>query len=159
MRVLFLLFALLPILEIAVLVHVGGIIGGWNTIALVLFTAFIGAFFVRQEGLSTLQSAQRKMQRNEIPGGEMLEGLMLVIAGVLLVTPGFITDILGLCLVLPPSRKWIARHAARHMSMRVVTAAQYHQQPSSQGFKRSSDSNVIEGEYTDRSGNDNSRLR
>lgn len=153
MRILFLLFALLPILEIALLIQVGGVIGGWNTIALVLLTAFVGAFFVRREGFHTLQKAQQKMQHNEIPGREMLEGLMLVIAGVLLVTPGFITDFLGLSLVLPPSRKWIASQVARHMTMKVVTSASYRQQTqSAQDFRRSQQGDVLEGEYTDKSG-------
>ena len=95
MRFLFLLFAILPIVEIALLVQVGGIIGGWNTIGLVILTAFIGAYFVKREGIATLQTAQAKMQRNELPGKEMVEGLMLVVAGILLVTPGLITDVLG----------------------------------------------------------------
>lgn len=95
MRVLFLLFAILPIVEIALLVHVGDIIGGWNTVGLVILSAFIGAYFVKREGINTLQTAQAKMQRNEMPGNELVEGLMLVVAGILLVTPGFITDIFG----------------------------------------------------------------
>ena len=68
MRVLFILFALLPILEIALLINVGSVIGGWNTVGLVLLSAFIGAYFVKREGVSTLQTAQEKMQRNEVPG-------------------------------------------------------------------------------------------
>ena len=68
MRVLFLLFAIMPIIEIALLIKVGGIIGGWNTVAIVLLTAFIGAYFVKREGLQTMQTAQEKMQRGEMPG-------------------------------------------------------------------------------------------
>ncbi len=84
MRVLFILFALLPILEIALLINVGSVIGGWNTVGLVLLSAFIGAYFVKREGVSTLQTAQEKMQRNEVPGKELVEGLMLVVAGILI---------------------------------------------------------------------------
>ena len=90
----------MPIIEIALLVKVGGIIGGWNTIGIVLLTAFIGAYFVKREGIHTLQIAQEKMQRGEMPGKEMVEGLMLAVAGVLMVTPGFITDIFGILLVI-----------------------------------------------------------
>ncbi|MFT7218234.1 MAG: UPF0716 protein FxsA, partial [Paraglaciecola sp.] len=89
---LFFLFALLPIIEISLLITVGGKIGGWNTIAIVIITALAGSYLVRQQGLSTLLQAQQKMQQGAIPGQEMAEGLLLVIAGVMLVTPGFITD-------------------------------------------------------------------
>ena len=120
MRFLFILFAVLPILEIALLVNVGSVIGGWNTIGLVILTAFIGAYFVKREGISTLQTAQAKMQRNEVPGKELVEGLMLVVAGVLLVTPGFITDIIGFMFALPGSRHLLAAQVSKHMKMRVV---------------------------------------
>ena len=85
---LFLLFAILPIIEIAILVNVGEQIGGWYTVAIVIITAFAGAHLVRQQGISTLMQAQQKMQAGAMPGQEMAEGLLLVIAGVLLVTPG-----------------------------------------------------------------------
>ncbi|MCW8093236.1 FxsA family protein [Alteromonas sp. ASW11-130] len=161
MRNLFLLFAIMPIIEIAVLVQVGDVIGGWNTIALVLISAFVGAYFVRREGVNTLKTAQQKMQSNQIPGQEMLEGLMLVVAGVLLVTPGFITDTFGLLLVLPPSRKFFAQKLKKHLSMQVVTGASFH---SHEHYKASShpqdkDSDIIEGEYQDKSDtNNNKRL-
>ena len=93
MRVLFILFALLPILEIALLINVGSVIGGWNTVGLVILSAFIGAYFVKREGVSTLQTAQEKMQRNEVPGKELVEGLMLVVAGILL---GFAVGMRGI---------------------------------------------------------------
>lgn len=159
MPVLFLLFVVLPILEIALLVNVGGMIGGWNTIGLVVLTAFVGAYFVKREGVSTLQTAQAKMQRNEMPGKELVDGLMLVVAGILLVTPGFITDILGFMFALPGSRHLIAAQVSKHMKMRVVMpnpsagAGGFYQQPGSNQspFTRPSneDGDVIEGEYSD----------
>lgn len=162
MRVLFLLFAIMPIIEIALLVQVGGIIGGWNTIALVILTALIGSYLVRREGLATLQTAQAKMQRNEIPGNEIVQGLMLVIAGVLLVTPGFVTDILGLLFVMPGSRQYLARNISKHMKARVVTSSTFTsgQSPFSQhgdpfkGPAKDENGDIIEGEYTDKSEND-----
>ncbi|NMH60824.1 FxsA family protein [Alteromonas ponticola] len=159
MRNLFLLFAIMPIIEIALLVQVGDIIGGWNTIALVLLSAFIGAYFVRREGVHTLRTAQQKMQSNQLPGQEMLEGLMLVVAGVLLVTPGFITDIFGLLLVLPPSRKLFAKKLKKHLSMQVVSGAgfQSHQFYQSSAQPRRSEEDVIEGEYQEKSDNDNNK--
>ncbi|AMJ88498.1 FxsA family protein [Alteromonas sp. Mac1] len=163
MRFLFLLFAILPIVEIALLVQVGGIIGGWNTIGLVILTAFIGAYFVKREGIATLQTAQAKMQRNELPGKEMVEGLMLVVAGILLVTPGLITDVLGFMFALPGSRHLIASQLSKHMKLRVVTqagGAQYNpfENPFNQqqsGQPGSSDNgDVFEGEFSDKTQND-----
>ena len=167
MRVLFLLFAILPILEIALLINVGSIIGGWNTVGLVILSAFIGAYFVKREGVSTLQTAQEKMQRNEVPGKELVEGLMLVVAGVLLVTPGFITDIFGFLLAMPGSRHFFAAQVSKHMKMRVVAPGMGPGMgPNGAGFNQGESpfgqtpfgngpqshqqgDDVIEGEYTD----------
>ncbi len=159
MRNLFLLFAIMPIIEIALLVQVGDIIGGWNTIALVIISAFVGAYFVRREGVSTLTTAQQKMQSNQIPGQEMLEGLMLVVAGVLLVTPGFITDTFGLLLVLPPTRKLLAKKLKKHLSMQVVSGASFqsHQQYNASARPQSKEDGVIEGEYQDKTDSDNNK--
>ena len=161
MRVLFILFALLPILEIALLINVGSVIGGWNTVGLVILSAFIGAYFVKREGVSTLQTAQEKMQRNEVPGKELVEGLMLVVAGILLVTPGFITDIFGFLLAMPGSRHFFAAQVSKHMKMRIVTpgmgggAAGFGQSPfGDRPNSPNSDGDVFEGEYTDHTTND-----
>ncbi|MEQ3652507.1 MAG: FxsA family protein, partial [Glaciecola sp.] len=80
---LFILFAVLPILEIMLLINVSDNIGGWNTFALVLITAFLGAYFVRREGTATLQDVQVKMAQGQMPGKELSEGLLLLVAGVL----------------------------------------------------------------------------
>jgi|TARA_A200000159_G_scaffold1294_1_gene1457 UPF0716 protein FxsA len=172
LRVLFLLFAILPILEIALLINVGSIIGGWNTVGLVILSAFIGAYFVKREGVSTLQTAQEKMQRNEVPGKELVEGLMLVVAGVLLVTPGFITDIFGFLLAMPGSRHFFAAQVSKHMKMRVVAPGMGPGMgPNGAGFNQGESpfgqtpfgngpqshqqgDDVIEGEYTDNTTND-----
>jgi len=167
LRILFLLFAILPIIEIALLVKVGGIIGGWNTIAIVIITAFVGSYLVRREGLHTLQTAQDKMQRNELPGNEIVQGLMLVIAGVLLVTPGFVTDILGMLFVLPGTRQHIASQVSKHMKTRVVSSAGFagqgpfdsQQSPFTEAPK-DQNGDVIEGQYTDKTERDEDhRLR
>ena len=145
---LFLLFVALPIIEIAVLVNVGEMIGGWNTIAIVIFTAFAGAYLVRQQGLSTLTQAQQKMQTGQMPGQELAEGLLLVIAGVLLVTPGFVTDGLGFLFCLPMTRPVIAKLLIKNFPMNVVAN---HQQPfqQSQPFEHTNrnQGNVFEGEF------------
>lgn len=150
---LFLLFVILPIMEIALLINVGEQIGGWNTVAIVIVTAFLGAHLVRQQGLSTLMSAQQKMQSGSIPGQEMAEGLLLVVAGVLLVTPGFITDIFGLILCLPVTRPFIARYLLNHLSVKVMqgnaqqrTYTHYYSNEQ-QRAKSDSTGDIIEGEY------------
>lgn len=148
MRFLLLLFILMPIAEISLLLQVGDLIGGWNTVGLILVTAFVGAYLVRQEGISTLQAAQQKMAQNQVPGKEMLEGMLLVIAGVLLVTPGFITDIVGFTFAIPLTRKLIAAQAAKHMTVRTFSAAQQGHYSAYQQSNGTGD--TIDGEYTDK---------
>lgn len=150
---LFLLFAILPIIEIAILVNVGEQIGGWNTVALVLLTAAMGAYLVRQQGISTLMQAQSKMQSGQLPGQEMAEGLLLVIAGVLLVTPGFVTDGIGFLFCLPFSRPWIAHKLLSKMQVKVVTGqshGSFHQQQWGGQQTGPEEEDVIEGEYVDK---------
>jgi len=143
--ILFILFAIIPIAEIALLIHVGGEIGGWNTIALVLITAAVGAFLVKREGLATMQAAQSKLQQQQMPGQELVEGACLLVAGVLLVTPGFMTDIVGFLLVIPPTRKAIAKAASKRLSGRIVTQHSYSQYQSYR--QESNDGDVFEGEF------------
>ncbi len=146
---LFLLFAILPIIEIAILINVGDQIGGWYTVAIVILTAFAGAHLVRQQGINTLMQAQQKMQSGTMPGQEMAEGLLLVIAGVLLVTPGFITDGIGFLLSLPMTRPLIAKGLVKHLSLKVINPsfdgnfAQHQHNPSSTGQSE----DIIEGEF------------
>ncbi|WJG09250.1 FxsA family protein [Aliiglaciecola sp. LCG003] len=160
---LFILFAILPIAEIALLVNVGEQIGGWNTVAIVILTAFIGAYLVRQQGISTLLQAQQKMQSGVMPGQEMAEGLLLVVAGILLVTPGFITDFLGFMFCLPITRPFIAKGIMKHIKVGVVAGQQgYSQQQGAaqqwsqwqQSNRDGQDGDVIEGEYVDKDASD-----
>lgn len=145
-NLLFLLFVIVPIIEISLLIQVGDWIGGWNTIGIIIITALIGAHLVRQQGLQTLMQAQRKMQQGEMPGQEMAEGLLLAVAGVLLVTPGFVTDFLGLLFAFPGSRTAIARKLMARMVVTNVQQGSY--QSYQQQWQRSSqDSDIIEGEF------------
>jgi len=106
-RLLFVLFIIIPIIEISVLMQIGAVLGVWPTIAIVIFTAWLGAKYVRQQGLSTLNSVQTKMAQGQMPSDEIVTGLMLLVAGVLLVTPGFVTDFFGLSLLVPAVRNAI----------------------------------------------------
>ena len=144
---LFLLFAILPIVEIAILINVGEQIGGWYTVAIVILTAFAGAHLVKQQGLSTLMQAQQKMQAGTMPEQEMAEGLLLLIAGVLLVTPGFITDGIGFLLSLPMTRPLIAKGLIKQLTLKMVnpTFKGSFNQQSFHSEQQSAD--IIEGEF------------
>lgn len=101
------IFLLVPIVEIFLLIQVGGIIGAPWTILLVVLTAVIGVRLLKIQGVSTLARAQNKMQTGQMPAQEMLEGMGLVVAGAFLLTPGFFTDTVGFLLLFPPTRAWL----------------------------------------------------
>ena len=104
-RLLFLAFLLIPIAEIYVLIQVGSVIGAFSTIALIIFTAVLGSVLIRAQGLSTLARVQNSMQRGEVPAVELMEGMCLLVAGALLLTPGFVTDSFGFILLVPALRR------------------------------------------------------
>ncbi len=110
MRLLFLLFIILPIAELLLLFKVGSLIGALPTIAIVLLTATLGVRILRHQSFSTLRRAQARLQGGELPGQELVEGFLISIGGALLLTPGFITDISAMCLLLPFSRRALVRH-------------------------------------------------
>lgn len=105
MPILFLLFVLIPIIEITVLINVGQLIGVWYTVGLVFLSAFIGINMLRLQGFSVLARAQSRMNAGEMPGQEMVEGVVLAVGGALLITPGFVTDVIGFCCLIPFTRK------------------------------------------------------
>ncbi len=111
---LLLLFVALPLAEIYVLVQVGSAIGGIATVALVVFSAVLGSLLVRHQGFRTLQEIRRSLDRGEAPAIPMLEGGVLVIGGILLLIPGFITDLIGALLLIAPLRRaMIVRFVSR----------------------------------------------
>jgi UPF0716 protein FxsA len=122
--ILFLLFVLIPVVELSVLIRVGEVLGTWTTVGLVLFTAVLGVSLVRSQGLSTLMQVQQKLARGEAPGQEIVEGMMLAMAGVLLVIPGFVTDFIGLLLLTPLTRRPIAALVFKRMQLRVIAGLQ-----------------------------------
>lgn len=116
MKFFFLIFLLVPMVEIYFLIKIGGVVGvGW-TILLVVFTAMLGAFLVRAQGFSTFARVQMQLARGHLPAMEMLEGLLLFVVGALLLTPGFFTDAVGFVFLIPPLRRKIIAHImAREM--------------------------------------------
>lgn len=107
-KILFLLFLVIPIVEIAVLIQLSEVIGGWTTIVLVVITAYLGAQMVKQQGLQTIAQIQQKTAAGQIPGEELFSGVCILISGVLLVTPGIMTDIVGFLLLTPMVRQRMA---------------------------------------------------
>ena len=142
---LFLLFVIMPIAEIAVLINVGEIIGGWNTVLLVILSAMIGAYLVKREGVSTLAQAQLKMQQGQVPAEEIGSGLLLLVAGVLLVTPGFITDVFVLLLTLPYTRKKIGGVLFHALNGKMHASAHFSQSGFGQTYAQNDD--IIDGEF------------
>ena len=116
---LFLIFAVVPMIELALLIKIGSFIGIFNTITIVILTAIIGAYMVRLEGLGVMYRIQKNMQEGIFPAEEMINGTMILIAGALLLTPGFFTDIIGFIMVFPFSREYIKKIAKRYIKKKM----------------------------------------
>ena len=116
---LFLIFALIPVIELALLIKVGSLIGALNTIIIVILTAMIGAYLVRLEGLGVMYRIQKNMQEGIFPAEELINGAMILVAGAMLLTPGFFTDIIGFLMVFPVSREFIKKIARRHIKKQM----------------------------------------
>lgn len=110
---LFALFVIVPLIEVALFIKVGGLIGILPTLALTVLTAIAGTVLARHEGLATLRLAQESLDRGEIPVAEVISGVVLLVAAVLLITPGFFTDTVGFVLMLRPVRLWLGTRAMR----------------------------------------------
>ena len=109
MNTLLLLLIGIPIVEIYLFIKVGSQIGAFNTIFLVFITAFLGVIYARYEGFNTLKSGMSQIVKNELPVYEIISGAALAFAALLLILPGFATDLLGLLIIFPPTRKLILR--------------------------------------------------
>jgi len=101
---LLIIFIILPIIEISIFIQVGGFVGTFNTILIIFLTAAVGVYFVRQQGFRTFQKIAVELQNQKIPVQGMFDGLVILISGILLVTPGFLTDIIGFLGLIPQTR-------------------------------------------------------
>lgn len=157
MRFLFIFFIIIPLVEMSLLFAVSDQIGGLATLSLVVLTAVIGVQILKQQGLATLSRANQRMAAGELPAQEILEGMMLAGAGALLLTPGFITDAIGFCLLAGPFRRALA---SKLISMGVATrmsssnSAGFTMWSSStfrtgSGGESTSRAEVVEGEFTE----------
>ena len=109
MNTFFLIFIVLPVLEIFLMIKLGGEIGALNTIILIFLTAFIGIYFARIQGIQTLREGITNLYQNKVPIYELISGASIAFAAVLLIVPGFFTDLVGFLLLLPFTRKIIFR--------------------------------------------------
>ena len=104
MNAILLLIILIPVVEIYLFIEIGGKIGAFNTISLIFITAFVGVLYARYEGFNTLRSAMSQMVKNELPIYEIISGAALAFAALLLIIPGFATDLVGFLIIFPPTR-------------------------------------------------------
>lgn len=106
-RILLIAFIAMPLIEIAVLINVGSWLGLWPTLGLIVLTALIGTWMLRQQGFAVMTRAQQRFAQGKMPLDEIFEGFCLVISGALLLTPGFVTDAIGGSLLIPAVRRWL----------------------------------------------------
>ena len=132
MNTLLLIILFVPLLEIYLFIEIGGQIGAFNTILIILFTAIVGIYFVRLQGLNTLKSGVTQIYQNQIPVYEMMSGAALAVAAVLLIVPGFATDLVGFILILPLTRNLVFKFLKKKYTKKRIK------------------DDLIEGEYEDK---------
>jgi UPF0716 protein FxsA len=137
-QTLFLVVLIIPFVEIYLLIQVGSIIGPFTTILLVVCTAVLGTWLLKQQGFATFQRFQENLAQGVIPAYEMVEGPIILAGGALLLTPGFITDIIGIACLIPSLRRKIAQYVIENY---LVQADAHFQQ------EKSTEHNVLEGEF------------
>ncbi len=139
-QLLFLVFLTVPFVEIYLLLQVGGWLGVFPTVLMVVFTAVLGGWLLRQQGFATWQRFQTNLAQGVIPAYEMIEGPILLVGGALLLTPGFFTDFIGFACLIPPLRRKMAQYLIENHVIQPVGG-----QPFQSSTARRGD--FIEGEY------------
>lgn len=114
-----LLFIIIPLLELYLIIKVGGYIGAFWTVMIVIGTAVVGVNLLRMQGFNTLRRAQQNMERGAMPAMEMMEGIVLAVGGALLITPGFLTDALGFICLIPFTRQALIRAVIKRGSVQM----------------------------------------
>ena len=146
---LFPIFVVVTIAEIAVLISVGEVFGTWPTVLLVIITALIGSTLLKQQGWSTMAKAQQSLAEGRSPAVEMLEGVVILVSGVLLLTPGFLTDGLGLLGLMPWSRLYFINHFLEKNAERVFSKknSAFINRGENSETKKTNKDETIEGEF------------
>ncbi|MFT5869608.1 MAG: UPF0716 protein FxsA [Paracoccaceae bacterium] len=137
---LFILFLSVPLIEIALFIQIGGLIGLWPTLAIVILTAIIGTWLVRSQGAAVLNNVQRSFSELNDPTEPLAHGAMILFSGALLLTPGFFTDFVGFALLVPAVRSVVFREIRKRINVQSVVAGQ-------DAWKGKGSDDVIEGEF------------
>ncbi|MBF6058193.1 MULTISPECIES: FxsA family protein [Thiomicrorhabdus] len=137
MRFFFLLFIAVPLVELYFLIQVGSVIGALPTVLLTIFTAVLGVYLMRSQGVDIMMKAQRMMAQGEAPQEAIFEGVFIFIGGVLLLIPGLITDALGFLFLVPPVRRYLIKQSFKGLQV-------------SGRYSYRSDDNVFEGEWQEK---------
>ena len=133
---------LIPIVEIYLLIKIGSQIGAITTIMLIFTTAIVGIYYAKYEGLNTIKSGFLQLNKNEVPVFEVLSGAAIAFAALLLIIPGFVTDVLGFLIIFPTSRKFIFTKIIKN-----------------QNYKKQEKNNFIDGEFEDIDDDENDKIR
>ena len=139
MNALILFILSIPLIEIYLMIKVGGVVGAFNTIFLIFFTAVTGVYFARLAGLNTIRSGLNQLMKNEMPIYEIISGAALAFAALLLIIPGFLTDLVGFLLIIPVTRKFFIRSI------------------SSKFNRKKNEENIIEGSFEENKQNNNNK--
>jgi UPF0716 protein FxsA len=115
-----LVFVVAPLVELAVIIRVGAEVGVLDTLGLLILLSVLGGWLVKREGISVLRRAQASLAAGRMPGDELLDGVLVLVAGALLLAPGFVSDAVGLLLLLPPVRVLVRRLVARRVRARIL---------------------------------------
>ncbi|MEL6220380.1 MAG: FxsA family protein [Pseudomonadota bacterium] len=141
---LFVALIAVPIIEIALFIEVGGAIGLWPTIAIVIATAVAGGILLRSQGFAAMNELQRRMAVGEDPSGTLAHGAMILIAGVLMLTPGFFTDTVGFLLLVPAVRAALIKSLAGRISVLSMQAGPMHQGPTERRGQTTVDADYVD---------------
>ena len=139
MNALILFIISIPLIEIYLMIKVGGVVGAFNTIFLIFFTAITGVYFARLAGLNAIRSGFNQLMKNEMPIYEIISGATLAFAALLLIIPGFLTDLVGFLLIIPVTRKFFIRSI------------------SSKFNRKKNEENIIEGSFEENKQNNNNK--
>ena len=139
MNTVILLIITIPLIEIYLMIKIGGVIGAVNTIFLIFFTAITGLYFARLEGLNALRSGFNQLVKDKVPIYEIISGAALAFAALLLIIPGFLTDLVGFLLIVPITRKFFIRSVFSKFN------------------RKKNEENIIEGSFEEKKQNDNKK--
>ena len=139
MNTLILFIISIPLIEIYLMIKVGGVVGAFNTIFLIFFTAITGVYFARLAGLNAIRSGFNQLMKNEMPIYEIISGAALAFAALLLIIPGFLTDLVGFLLIIPVTRKFFIRSISSKLN------------------RKKNEENIIEGSFEENKQNNNNK--